>query len=132
MNFDRIGAGRDGVQAQNWINVVLGIWLFLSPWVLASPVDTSTGAIALASWNFWIVGAIVAISAGMALQDLQPWEEWVNLVLAVWLFFSPWILGFSMATGFLWNALLVGVIVAVTSGFALPVANRMHPEGPAL
>jgi hypothetical protein len=27
------------------------------------------------------------------------WQDWANLILAVWLFFSPWILGFAMPSG---------------------------------
>lgn len=41
------------------------------------------------------------------------WEEWVNVVLGVWLILSPWILGFSGMTGAMWNAVIVGLLVGV-------------------
>lgn len=41
------------------------------------------------------------------------WEEWVNVVLGVWLILSPWILGFSGMTNAMWNAVIVGLLVGV-------------------
>ena len=47
------------------------------------------------------------------------WPNWLTLILAVWLFVSPWILGFSGTPDPAWNAWIVGVIVAVVSVVAL-------------
>ena len=53
------------------------------------------------------------------------WRDWAMLVLAVWLFLSPWILGFAVgvpaegaaaAEGFTlaaWNAWILGLVIAV-------------------
>ena len=57
------------------------------------------------------------------------WRDWAMLVLAVWLFLSPWILGFAAATpageavgaGFTvaaWNAWILGVVIAVLALWA--------------
>ncbi|MEZ4744081.1 MAG: SPW repeat protein [Bdellovibrionota bacterium] len=106
-------------QWENWINVVLGIWLFISPWVLASNfsrVSSST------NWNVWIVGIILVASSSAALQQLKAWEEWLSLILGLWLIASPWALGFSDQAALLWNAIIVGLAIVITSGFALPEA----------
>lgn len=106
----------------NWIMILFGTWLFISPWVLSTAL--SVGEAATANWNFWIVGAIVVLSAALALRDLHPWEEWTNMILGVWLFLSPWVLGFSQSSNYLWNALIVGAAFVISSAVALPIAHR--------
>lgn len=107
---------------ENVVNLVLGVWLFVSPWSV--PHGAMTSAAVAADWNFWIVGIIVAVSAGMALQDIKPWEEWLDLVLGVWMFLSPWILGFSKHNALFINALIVGGIITVLSALALQVVGQ--------
>lgn len=109
-------------KGQNVVNLVLGLWLFFSPWIFGT--TTIYADLAAMSWNFWIVGAVIAISAGLALRDLRPWEEWTNLILGVWLLISPWVLGYTLATALFWNALIVGAAVVVFSGTAIPVAQQ--------
>jgi len=75
-------------------------------------------------WNFWIVGAIVFVSAAFALQDIKPWEEWTNLLAGLWLIISPWMFGYANQSNLLWNSLIVGLAVSVFSGMALPIAQR--------
>ena len=60
-------------------NLVLGIWLVLSPWALAYAGEVT------AAWNAYVVGAIVAVAAFAALIAFQKWE--VGLLvgcLAIW------------------------------------------------
>lgn len=66
--------------------------------------------------------------AGNARSD--RWRDWVVLALAVWLFLSPWILGFAgampadgeaVAAGFTtaaWNAWVLGIAIAAVSLWA--------------
>ncbi len=111
------------VKWQDWTNLVAGLWVFVSPWVLQKSVtaaaEASGGAASGANWNLWIVGLGVAAVALIALFAFQVWEEWVNLALGVWLLASPWILGFSSAALLTWNAVILGVIIAVIAGWAL-------------
>ncbi len=86
-------------------NLVLGIWLVLSPWALAYTGEET------AALNAYIVGAIIAVAAFAALIAFQKWEEWVNAGLAAWLIVSPFILGFSALTTALWNQIIVGLLV---------------------
>ncbi len=46
------------------------------------------------------------------------WQDAVNFLLGVWLFFSPWILGFTDIQAAAWNAYLFGAIIAVDAAFA--------------
>jgi hypothetical protein len=112
---------------QNWLNLIIGAWVFVIPWTVSHgpPSSGMSGAM----WNFWLVGSIVFISSALAIQNIKPWEEWVNLTAGVWLLISPWIFGYQTQTGLLWNALIAGAVVSALSGLALPVAVRIEGQG---
>lgn len=101
-------------------NFVLGLWLFVSPWVLAF------GEFNVAVWNAWILGVIIAVAALAALAQYHEWEEWVSLVFGAWLIVSPWVLGFTAATAALWNHVIVGLLVAGMAAWSI-YRFRQHP-----
>jgi hypothetical protein len=107
---------------EDWVNLLVGAWVFIIPWSVNHSLPNSymNGAM----WNFWIVGAVIVVSAGMALQNIKPWEEWTNLTAGVWLILSPWMFGYNSQSGLLWNSLIVGFTVSVLSGLALPIARK--------
>ncbi len=41
------------------------------------------------------------------------WQNWLNVILGVWLILSPWIFGYVGKSGALWNSVIVGILVAV-------------------
>ena len=88
-------------------NLVLGVWLVISPWVLSYAAEPRP------AWNAHIVGVIIAVAALAALISFHAWEEWVNTALAVWLLISPYLLGFTTMTQAVWNQVIVGVLVGV-------------------
>ncbi len=107
---------------QDWTNLVLAIWLFISPWVLqfasgAATVRTPAegaaagGAVVAAAWNAWIFGVVVAAIAAAGLIRVQAWEEWTNLLIGLWLVVAPWVLGFSGNAVATRNTLIVGVLI---------------------
>jgi hypothetical protein len=116
----RFAMNRITEQWQDAVNCVLGIWLFLSPWILG--FAGAPGA----AWNAWIVGVIITAASVAALTAFQQWEEWVNFVLGIWLVISPWVVGFSSLAQARNNAVIVGVVVA-----ALAIWNALT-ERPSL
>ncbi len=94
-------------------NLLLGLWLAISPWVL-SYANEATPA-----WNAHVVGVIIAVAAVAALAAFQEWEEWVNILLGAWLVISPYVLGFSGLSAALWNQVIVGLLVAVLAAWAV-------------
>src|SRR6185503_8819053 len=90
---------------QDAANLVLGLWLAASPWMLSYASETTP------AWNAHVVGLIVAVAAFAALVAFQKWEEWVSIALAAWLIVSPYLLGFSALSYALWNQLIIGVLV---------------------
>jgi hypothetical protein len=108
---------------QDWANLVLAIWLFISPWVINFGGSPSAGAGATpgpasgvassASWNAWILGIIVFLVAVPAISRLQVWQEWINLLLGIWVFIAPWALGFTGLAGAAWDHWIVGALVFI-------------------
>jgi hypothetical protein len=88
-------------------NLVLGAWLFLSPWILGF---TDAGLVAT---NAWVFGIIVAVLAALAIFAYQKWEEWLNAAIGVWVFISPWVLGAATNANILWNSLIVGALLVI-------------------
>jgi hypothetical protein len=86
-------------------NLILGIWLAVSPWVLAYAMQETP------AWNAHIVGVVVAVAAIATLVAFHKWEEWVNAALGLWLIVSPYLLGFANMRDALWNQIVVGVLI---------------------
>lgn len=96
------------------IDVMLGIWLVISPWLLgAMPRGSAFGTLV-------IMGLIVAAVALWALRrPMERVPEWIMLALGVMLFLSPWALGFHGETAATLNAWIVGAVLAVTGALAV-------------
>ncbi|MDI3468799.1 MAG: hypothetical protein OJF62_000862 [Pseudolabrys sp.] len=98
---------------QDWVNLILAIWLFISPWALSFAPATA-GASVAASWTAWILAIVIGVFSIAALVRAQPWEEWINIVAAVLLFISPWVLRYySVSHAAMGNALIIGAITFI-------------------
>jgi len=106
---------------QDPLNLILGIWMIVSPWALRYQTDMTLNAVMSnpATSNAVLLGALIAAAALIALFRVMAWEEWANVVLGVWLVISPWALGFSSLATAMWNAVIVGIVVAVLALWAL-------------
>ncbi len=108
---------------QDWLNLLLGAWLFLAPL-------TGVGAVSdVAAWNSYVFGLGVAIFAIAALYRPQMWEEWVNLVIGIWLISAPFALGFTDQTAVMWNQIIVGLLVGGDAAWVMlqrPVHKTAH------
>ena len=98
---------------QDPVNLVLGLWLVVSPWVLAYTAE------AQATGNAVAAGILIAGLALLAVYKVMAWEEWFSVALGLWLVASPWILGFSGVAAAMWSAVIVGLVVAVLALWAL-------------
>lgn len=101
----------EGKKSRDWVNLILAVCLFLSPWVLGF-MDMSTAA-----WNAWIVGVALAVLAVATLSAFAEWEEWASAVLGLWLIVAPWALGFATDAQALFTHVVIGVLVAAFSAW---------------
>jgi len=94
--------------------------LFFSPWIFAF----EPGA---ASQNAYVCGIIIAVLSIAALAAFAVWEEWLNLIVGLWVLVSPWVLGFA-ATQAMSVHVVIGVLVAVLAAIELWIMHQNPPR----
>lgn len=102
--------------AASGINVALGIWLIISPFVLGYTHNDT------AKWNDIASGIAVALVA------LRGWSVW-NVALGIWLIISPFVLGFANAPTLLWNNVILGALIGIVA-FASSTSPGPASAGP--
>lgn len=106
------------------INMLLGIWLILSPWVF----DYSQKSAALASVTLGVLIALLAAIRVASVYDTAGLSG-INLVLAFWIVASPWVYEYATDQGALLNNVVVGMLVAllaVWSAIATDAVQKSH------
>ncbi|QBD81845.1 hypothetical protein EPA93_40080 [Ktedonosporobacter rubrisoli] len=97
---------------QNWADVVLGIILFISPWY------TATWGNGTSSWNAWILGVVIVLVSLWALATPEsPIPQWINTILGIWVFISPWVLNYTRLAGEAWSAWIIGALTIIFSAW---------------
>ena len=86
------------------VNIVLGVWLFISAFIWPHSYSQMT--------NTWILGVLCVLFALIAMR--VPEARYLNTILAVWLFISVWALP-SMMLGTQWNNALVAIAIFIVS-----------------
>jgi hypothetical protein len=120
---------------QDWCNLVLGMWLFISPWALQfghGLQAPSNGGVAAAAWNAWIMGALIFIAAATALGSVALWQEWLALIFGAWVFIAPWALGFTSMSMTSWDHWIVGALTFLIAACSIATAyNRSEATRPS-
>jgi SPW repeat-containing protein len=104
---------------QDWAEVVLGVVAVLSPLWL-----TTTNTI---TWTLIVLGALIVLDGlfSLAMPGVVL-GEYVQVVLGILLFISPWVMGFTDVNGAMWSAFIIGALTAIAGAVALPAANAAH------
>ena len=96
---------------QDWLNVVLGAWLVVSPWILSFQKTASLTAC--------ILGAAVVVFAGIGVYKKEIWPEGMTIVLGLVLMGAPWGFGFPEQVAATANIPVSGVLVVVFGIWAM-------------
>jgi hypothetical protein len=88
-------------------NMILGSFLFVSPWLFAF----NSGA---AREDAFVAGALVVLVSMLAIAVFAEWEQWVNLAIGCWLLVSPFVLDLPHKSG-MHVAIAVGATVTFVS-----------------
>lgn len=105
---------------QDYVNLVLGVWLIVAPWIGVGVHND------LAAWNSYVAGFAVAILSIAAIARSRLWEEWLNLVVGLWLILAPFVLYFTAQSGPTWNHIIVGVVIAIDAAWAAVRLQARH------
>ena len=105
---------------QDWFLLVLAIWLFFSPWILnfgAGATNAGTGAagsLANPAWDAWVLGVVLFVVALTGMGSPPAWQQWFGMILGVWIFIAPWVLGFAWRglPAASWDHWIVGALVS--------------------
>ncbi len=103
--------------AARTLNVILGIWLFISAFVW--PHTSSQFA------NTWILGVLCVVFALIAMRS--PPVRWLNTILAIWLFISAFALPHQLI-GTVWNNALVAIAIFILSLIPNDLEEGMFPR----
>jgi hypothetical protein len=108
-------------QTTSLMVAIASLWFFVSPWAYGFSLHES-------AWNSWMVGAIMLAFSSIRLLSPAHTSGFsrVNAVLAVWVFLSPWIYGYSVNGPRLTNSLAVGVFIFALSLVSAKTTSRPH------
>jgi hypothetical protein len=99
---------------QDWLTLVLGIWLFISPWML-NYVTISR----MASGVALVIGAMLFIVSLISRFAFHVAEEVIDVILGLCLIASPWAFGYAAISIPTDNAIIVGVLATLASLFGV-------------
>ena len=104
---------------QDWSVVVLGAIMFLTPFVFAETTQTVAASAA------YVLGALIVVAGLLnAAMARAGGLEIIPAVLAVILFASPWVFGFSAVTALAWSAWIAAILIVLAIGSLYPVRSR--------
>jgi SPW repeat len=104
---------------QDWSVVVLGAVMFVSPFVFAETSQTVAATAAYA------LGVLIVLAGLLnAAMTRAGGLEILPAILAVILFVSPWIFGFTAVTALAWSAWIVAILIVLAIGSLYPMRSR--------
>lgn len=62
--------------------------------------------------NAVVIGLLIILVEVVELSVFRDWEEWINIILGIWLVASPWALGIT-STAARWDFIATGALVLV-------------------
>jgi hypothetical protein len=107
---------------QDQLILLIGAWLFISPWVLGY-VASSGPAV-----NAFIAGAIMVVLAAFDLYKTYVWAVLLNLVTGVWVAVSPWLVGVVPDRRMTASLLAAGIATVVLALWELKSDPELHDQ----
>ncbi len=93
--------------------MLLGIWLFVSPWAVQYAAQETAAA------NAYALGGTIVFFGAVAMYAPKAWDEIVNLLLGAWMIASPFVLQFASDYAAAINAVIVGALIMVLASWAI-------------
>ncbi len=98
----------------NALFLISGLWLAASPYLLGFAWHTA------AWWNAIVIGICMVVLAMIRLSNLEQFRglRWTALILGGWMIASPFVAGYAELAGAMWNAIIVGAVIAISAVWA--------------
>lgn len=58
----------------------------------------------------------------------EKWQDWASFALSLWLAISPWVMGYAEHEAATWNAVIVGLALALASHFECVACDELPAE----
>lgn len=97
---------------EDWLGMGLGALTVFSPWALGAD-DL------LIALNGLVAGLVIYSVSALELRMVEIWEDWLNLLLGLWLFSAPWTLGYDELAALAGSHHLLGGLVVALATFEL-------------
>jgi len=101
-----------------WINLLLGVWLVVSPFAMAANSVVTTNDVVLGilfiACSWWMLAAM-APPVGIA---------WFEMLCGIWLIVSPFAFGYSALHAATGNDVVSGIIGIVVAAFGAWTVTR--------
>ncbi len=109
------------VSVTRWICGILGILLFIAPWVLGYNTNL------LATATHVLLGGLIAVFSFIGLGRFQTgnWTQWTAGVLGVLAFFSAWSLGFSHISAALITSIVLSALTVIFAAIGIVMQQRV-------
>jgi hypothetical protein len=107
---------------QDMLILLLGLWLAVSPWVLAYASNSPQ------AMNAWVVGVAMAVLAAFDLYKTYMWAVAANLLMGAWLTVSPWVPALVDRGAMMTNSVIVGAAVVVLALWELRSDPELHRQ----
>ncbi len=98
---------------RNFLTMMAGVWLLLSPWLL------NYHHLSTATWSALVVGSLLILSEAMAFIRPGAWEGLLDVVLGTYLISSPYVLGFAKDVLVANNVSVIGLLMIALAIVAL-------------
>ena len=105
------------MQEKQWqygMTLVFGLLLLAMPLLLRFNSE-----LPVRSWDFYVIGVLTAACAAAGLHLRSKAAAWLTPALGVWMFVSPWVLGFASHVEARNSAWVLGGMVFLMSLWAL-------------
>src|ERR1700754_3237688 len=96
--------------------------------VISNKLNTTNNNLSLIQQGQLAVSGqlVIAVLAIAALAAFAVWEEWLNLIVGLWVLVSPWVLGFQGTTARTVHV-IVGILVAILAAIELWLMSQNPP-----
>lgn len=107
---------------QDQVILLLGVWLFVSPWALDYPSESPPAV------NAFIAGAIIVALAAFDLYKTYVWAVLINIIVGAWVAVSPWLVDVISDRPMSIGMLVVGLATIVLGLWEMRTDPDLHQQ----